>query len=81
MIKKYLSVLVFSLLVVFGSVSYVFADAYSQAQDVAADPSNYDGGSGSTLNTASTDYPTDVPDVGPSGPVGYYDENGDYHSN
>jgi len=47
------------------------------------DTNVWDGGTGSTLSTAdsSTDYDTQsVPDVGPSGPVGYYDQDGNYHS-
>jgi len=43
------------------------------------DTENFDGGPGSTINT-TVDTSSDVPDVGPSGAVGYYDEDMEYHS-
>jgi len=46
----------------------------------AEDTSCFDGGPGSTSNT-TYDSSSDVPDVGPSGPVGYYDKDMNYHSN
>ena len=57
----------------------VMAGAYDDATGTASDTAYFDGGSGSTINTsASTE--SSVPDVGPSGPVGYYDQDGEYHS-
>jgi hypothetical protein len=47
---------------------------------LAWDTENFDGGSGSTINTDVDTSSSSVPDVGPSGPVGYYDENMEYHS-
>lgn len=42
---------------------------------------SFDGGGGSTINTEyDTESYQNVPDVGPSGPVGYYDSEGNYHS-
>ncbi len=46
----------------------------------AEDTSFFDGGSGSTSNTSYSSS-SSVPDVGPSGPVGYYDADMNYHSN
>ena len=43
------------------------------------DTENFDGGSGSTSNT-TVDTSSSVPDIGPSGPVGYYDADMNYHS-
>lgn len=42
---------------------------------------SFDGGGGSTINTEyDTESYQNVPDVGPSGPVGYYDSEGNYYS-
>lgn len=43
------------------------------------DTENFDGGPGSTINT-TVDTSSSVPDIGDAGPVGYYDENMEYHS-
>lgn len=62
--------------------AYNYSGSYDEARQASSDSSTFDGGYGSTSNTSSSSYPVgDVPDVGESGPVGYYDENGDYHSN
>ena len=57
-------------------------DAYYDAYQTSQNTSAFDGGPGSTINTGvSQTYPYgDVPDVGECGPVGYYDEDGNYHS-
>ncbi|MDD5085250.1 MAG: hypothetical protein PHE61_04305 [Candidatus Omnitrophica bacterium] len=62
--------------------AYNYSGSYDEARETSSNSSAFDGGSGSTYNTSSSSYPVgDVPDVGDSGPVGYYDESGNYHSN
>ncbi|MDD5633847.1 MAG: hypothetical protein PHW46_01055 [Candidatus Omnitrophica bacterium] len=59
-----------------------FAGATDDAYGTYDDTAYFDGGDGSTIDTSPSagSYSSDVPDVGESAPVGYYDENGNYHS-
>ena len=80
MLKKSLA----ALAVVFMLAGMAFAGAWDDAQSTYEDTSTFDGGSGSTINTSPSSYDSgdysSVPDIGDAGPVGYYDENGNYHS-
>ena len=72
---KTLSVIAVVVFLTAGMICIQAAPAYSWNTE------NFDGGSGSTINTeVDTSSSSNVPDVGPSGPVGYYDENMEYHS-
>ena len=52
--------------------------AYGDAQGTASDTAYFDGGSGSTINTSTT-YSSSVPEV-QGQPIGYQDQDGNYHS-
>ena len=56
-------------------------DAYYDAYEASNNTAAFDGGYGSTINTSADSYPVgDVPDVGEGVPVGYVDQDGNYHS-
>ncbi len=63
-----------------GTLCPQIAFAYDDLDGVIADTAYFDGGNGSTLNEPVQNTSSSVPDIGPSGPVGYVDQNGDYHS-
>jgi len=78
--KIFLFILIGTFFICLPALQAEDSGAYGQLDEVADNSAAFDGGEGSASNTGTYDT-SSVPDVGASGPVGYYDENMDYHSN
>lgn len=75
--KKTMALMLMLLVALSGTV---LAGAWDDAVGTYEDTSYFDGGSGSTINTYGSYSSYDVPDIEDAGPIGYQDEDGNYHS-